>query len=59
MPIIRFLRKLSGLVKAGPKMDSPISKLHPNLELKKLSSDFPGGDRIAKKQNWIAAKNKK
>jgi len=59
MPIIRFFRRLTGLVKGARVIKSPISELSPKVMTKDLNPELPVGDRVSKKQNWISAKNKK
>ena len=59
MSLIKFFRRLSGLVEGGEVIEPPISELTPEMETKELREAMPEGDRISKKRNWISSKKGK
>lgn len=59
MSITKILKKLTGIVKGGRRIEAPKSAESSYTNVKELDVELPEGDREKKKRNWISAKYKK
>lgn len=57
MAIIKFFRKLGGLVKGGNIISAPLSKDNSMVEAKRPGDKLPESDIVRKKKDWRFSKD--